>query len=247
MTALPSDSERNAVATQEELVSRKLRRIDELHRFVPGRTALLVIDMQRSFMDPEASLAVPTSWDILPNVKRTVDACRELDVPVIFTEFVAGPEVPCLRADPFGPEHLPAVEGQPTGWGLPSNNSIIGTEGPESPDVIDDLDPQPGELIVKGYTLDKFYGTPLDLALRSRDIRYLLMTGMMADLCLGATLFSAAMRDYRVTALTDGITTLWPNVLEVMYDIFGRKLARLQTCDEAIAELREVAGATTAS
>jgi hypothetical protein len=40
-----------------------------------------------------------------------------------------------------------------------------------------------------------------------------------------------------VTALTDCITTLWPNILEAMYDIFGRKLARLQTSDQAVQEL----------
>lgn len=233
------------MSTHEELVARKQARIDEVHRFVPGRTALVVIDMQRSFMDPEASLTLPTSWEILPTVKKMVELCRKMGIPVIFTEFVAGPEVPCLRGDPFGPEHLPAEEGQPTGWGLPSNNSVVGAKGAESPDTIDELSPLPGELIVRAYTLDKFYGTPLDLALRSQDIRYLMFTGMMADLCLGATLFSAAMRDYRVTALTDGITTLWPNVLEVMYDIFGRKLARLMTSDEATDELLAVMGENT--
>lgn len=230
------------MSTHEELAARKLARIDEVHRFVPGRTALIVIDMQRSFMDPEASLSVPSAWEILPTVQKMVGFCREAGIPVIFTEFVAGPEVPCLRTDPFGPEHLPAVDGQPTGWGLSSNNSILGVEGPECPDTIEQLGPLPGELVIKAYTLDKFYGTPLDLALRSQDIRYLMFTGMMADLCLGATLFSAAMRDYRVTALTDGITTLWPNVLEVMYDVFGRKLARLLDSDEALEELRTVIG-----
>lgn len=226
------------MATFEELVAKKQVHINDFHRMIPGRTALLVIDMQHSFMDPGASLAVPQAWDILPHIKKMVDYCRSTHIPVIFTEFVAGPEVPCMRVDPFGPEHLPAVPGEPTGWGYPSSNSIIGTPGVENPDTIDELKPLPGELVVRGYTLDKFYGTPLDLALRGQDIRYLMFTGMMADLCLGATLFSAAMRDYRVTALTDCITTLWPNVLEVMYDIFGRKLARLMTSEDALAELQ---------
>ncbi len=226
------------MATFEELVAQKQAHINDVHRMLPGRTALLVIDMQRSFMDPGASLAVPQAWDILPQIKKMVDFCRGANIPVVFTEYVAGPEVPCMRVDPFGPEHMPAVPGKPTGWGRPSSNSIIGTPGAENPDTIDELKPLPGELVVRGYTLDKFYGTPLDLALRAQDIRYLMFTGMMADLCLGATLFSAAMRDYRVTALTDCITTLWPNVLEVMYDIFGRKLARLTKSDEAIEEIR---------
>lgn len=222
----------------EVLNDKKMRRIHEVHRMIPERTALIISDMQRSFMDPEASLAVAPAWDLVPVIKKMLDFCRQNSILVIFTEYVAQPEIPCLRVDPFGPEHLPALEGQETGWGRPSSNSMIGATGPESPDTIEELKPLDGELIIRGYTLDKFYGTPLDLALRSQDIRYLMFTGMMADLCLGATLFSAAMRDYRVTALTDGITTLWPNVLEVMYDIFGRKLARLMKSDEAIEELK---------
>jgi nicotinamidase-related amidase len=222
----------------EELNAKKMERIFEFHRMIPERTALMVIDMQRSFMDSEASLAVAPAWELVPRINKLLDFCRKNSILVIFTEYVAQPEIPCMRVDPFGPEHLPAVPGQPTGWGRPSSNSIIGVEGPENPGIVDELKPLPGELVIEGHTLDKFYGTPLDLALRSQDIRYLMFTGMMADLCLGATLFSAAMRDYRVTALTDCITTLWPNVLEVMYDIFGRKLARLMKSDEAIEELK---------
>ncbi len=223
--------------TREELEQRKLERVHDTHRFVPSRTALLVIDMQRSFMDPEASLAVPTSWEVLPTIRQLVDFCRESEVPVVFTQYVADPAVPCLRVDPFGPEHLPAEPGAPTGWGMPSNNSIIGTKGPESPEIIKDLQPLPGEPVVPGYTLDKFYASHLDLVLRGRDIRYLIVVGMMADLCLGATLFSAAMRDYRVTAVRDAITTIWPNVLDVMFDIYGRKLARVTDANEVIKEL----------
>jgi nicotinamidase-related amidase len=129
--------------------------------------------------------------------------------------------------------------GQPTGWGIPSGNSNIGMTGPEAPTIIDELKPRPGDLVIEGYTLDKFYGTPLDLALRSRDIRYLIFTGMMADLCLGTTLFSAAMREYRVTAVRDAITTIWPPILDAMFDIFERKIARLLTADDTIAEIKE--------
>jgi ureidoacrylate peracid hydrolase len=223
--------------TIEELITRKTERIEEMHRYELKRTALVVVDMQRSFMDPQSSLYVSTSWDIFPPIKKMVEFCRLSGIPVIFTEFVVSPAIPNLRKDPFGPEHLVAEPGQPTGWGYPSSNSVLGMQGPEDPTTIDELKPLPHEPVIQGYTLDKFYGTPMDLVLRSLDVRYLMFTGMMADLCLAATLFSAANRDFRVTALTDCITTLWPNILEAVFDIFGRKLSRLQTSDQAIAEL----------
>jgi nicotinamidase-related amidase len=58
-------------------------------------------------------------------------------------------------------------------------------------------------------------------------------------LCLGTTLFSAAMREYRVTAVRDAITTIWPPILDAMFDIFERKIARLLTADDTIAEIKE--------
>ena len=223
--------------THDELVARKMARIQETHRMDPKRTALLVIDMQRSFMDPRSSLHVPTASTILPVVQGLVEFCRGARVPVIFTEFASVPEIPNLRKDPFGPEHLAARPGQPTGWGMPSGNSMTGAEGPESPDTVDELRPLPGEVVIHAPGLDKFYGTPLDLVLRAADIRYLMVTGMLADLCVAATIYAASTREYRVTAITDGITTIWPDILKAVYDIFGRKLARLLTAAEARSEL----------
>jgi ureidoacrylate peracid hydrolase len=214
-----------------------MARIQDTHRMDRARTALLVIDMQRSFMDPKSSLYVPTSWDILPAVKGLVEFCRGARVPVIFTEFTSAPEIPNLRKDPFGPEHLAPRPGEPTGWGMPSGNSLVGTRGPESPDTVDEVKPMPGEIVIRAYGLDKFYGTPLDLVLRSLDIRYLMVTGMLADLCVAATVYAASTREYRVTAITDGITTIWPDILKAVFDIFGRKLARLMTAAEAKTEL----------
>jgi ureidoacrylate peracid hydrolase len=224
----------------DEILHLKQERIDQLHRCRPGRTALLVIDMQHGFLDPGAALEVPQGREIIPNVRRLLDACRDRGVPVVFTEFVYTTAVPCLRGDPFGPEHLPIEPGQPTGFGRPSANCLIGAgagEGPNSADTVAELAPRSDELVVRGCTYDKFYGTPLDLALRSRDVRYLIVTGVVTDVCVNATLMSAATRDYRVTAVTDGVATLWPEIQEACFAIWKRKFARLRTTEEMIREV----------
>jgi ureidoacrylate peracid hydrolase len=224
----------------DELARRKQERIDGLHRLEPARTALLVIDMQRGFLEPGAALEVPPGRAIIPNLQRLIETCRRQGVPVVFTEFVYASAVPCLRGDPFGLEHLPARPGQPTGFGLPSSNCLIGagaTEGPNSADTIAELAPRPDELVVRGHTYDKFLGTPLDLALRSRDVRRLVITGILTDVCVNCTLLSAANLDYRVTAVTDGVATLWPELQEACFSIWRRKFARLRTTAEVIAEL----------
>ena len=229
--------------THDDLVALKNERIRELHRPEPRRTALLVIDMQHAFMDPGASLAVPTAWDILPNIQGLVAACRKVKVPVVFTEFVSLPEIPTMRKDPFGPEHLAPARGAPTGWGMPTGSCIPGTRGPESPDTIDELSPLPGEPVIHATNYDKFHATPLDTLLRSLDVRHLLVTGILADLCVMATVFRACTLEYRVTVIRDGITTVWPDILKAVLDIYERKLARVITAKEAAAEIARTAAA----
>ncbi|MGQ9576164.1 MAG: cysteine hydrolase family protein [Thermoguttaceae bacterium] len=224
----------------EQILHAKQERIDQLHRCQPGRTCLVVIDMQRGFLEPGAALEVPPGRQIIPNVARLLEACRRRRVPVIFTEFVYSTAVPCLRGDPFGPEHLPAVPGQPTGLGLPSSNCLIGPEpgqGCNAAETIPQLAPRPDELVVRGHTYDKFLGTPLDLALRSRDIRWLILTGILTDICVNSTVLAAANRDYRVTVVSDGVATLWPEIQKACLDIWSRKFARVRTTQAMIEEI----------
>lgn len=226
--------------TIEEIQQTKRERIRELHRLEPGRTALLVIDMQHGFLDPGASLEVPKGRDILPNVAKLVAACRERGVPVIFTEFVYATAVPCLRGDPFGPEHLPAAKGQGTGYGHRSSNCLIGPgagQGSESAATVEALAPRREELVVRAHTYDKFFGTPLDLALRSRAIDRVLVTGVTTDICVNATILAASTRNYRVIAVSDGMAAIHEALHQACLQIWQNKFARVASTEEALEEL----------
>src|SRR5262249_14554787 len=206
--------------TEGEVLRVRQERIDERHRLEPGRTAVLVIDMQRGFLEPGAALEVPPGRDIIPNLQRLIEACRRNGVPVVFTEFVYSPAVPCLRGDPFGPEHLPARPGEPTGRGLPSSNCLIAPvaeRGPNSANTVPELAPRREERGGRGHPYDNSLATRLDRPLRSRDIRPLIVPGILTDVCVNCTLLSAANRDYRVTAVTDGVATLWPELQQACF------------------------------
>ncbi len=226
------------MSDHDAILEAKLKVIDQTHGCVAGKTALIVIDMQHGFIDEDASLEVAAARDIIPNISKLIDACRSKGAPVIFTEFVYADNVPCLRGDPFGIEHL-ASEGSP-GFGSKSSNCLIGHNagtGVESADTIDELKPAPEELIVRGHTYDKFYGTPLDLALRSQGITHLLMTGITTDVCVNSTLIAATQRNYRVTAITDGCASPWPELHEACFKIWQPKFARLKATAEVLDEL----------
>jgi ureidoacrylate peracid hydrolase len=227
--------------TPDEILRTRQAMIDERHRFQPGRTALLVIDMQRGFLEPGAALEVASGRAILPNVRKLIETCRQRSAPVIFTQFVYATAVPCLRGDPFGPEHLPAQPGEPTGFGRRSGNCLVPSDaepGPNSSEIVPELAPRPEELVVRGHTYDKFYGTPLDLALRSQDIRDLVIAGVVTEICVNCTVLSAANRDYRVTVVTDGVASPSPELQKACFEIWRRKFARLRTINDVIAEIQ---------
>jgi ureidoacrylate peracid hydrolase len=219
----------------------KEARRDKLHRCPRKHSALLVVDMQHGFLDPGASLEVPQGRDLIPNLRRLLACFRAVGAPVIFTQFIYAAAVPCLRGDPFGIEHLPAAAGGPTGFGWPSSNCLVGPgagQGPESADVVPALAPLPGELVVASHTYDKFLDTPLDLALRSQGITHLVITGVTTDICVNCTVLAAANRNYRVTAVTDGVATLDNAIQAACLSIWRRKFARLRTTAQVIRELK---------
>jgi nicotinamidase-related amidase len=161
-------------------------------------------------------------------------------MPVIFTEFVYATSIPCLRGDPFGPEHLPAASGEAIGYGHPSSNCLVGPgagEGVESAKTIDALKPRDDELVFQAHTYDKFYGTHLDLALRTQNIDRLMVTGVTTDVCVNATLMSAATRNYRVTAVTDAMATIHDHIQAACFEIWQNKFARLKTTRDVLAEI----------
>ena len=226
----------------EDLAQAKLHRIDQSHRIIAGKTALLVIDMQHGFVDEGASLEIPKAREITPNIQSLVAAFRNAGMPVIFTEFIYADTIPCLRGDPFGPEHLASEEGATTGFGYPSNNCKVGVEpgeGIESAATIEALKPRETELVVQGHTYDKFYGTPLDLALRSLGVDRFVITGVTTDCCVNSTIVSGSTRNYRVTAVSDGMATIHDHIHNACLQIWENKFARIRDTAAVLAEIAD--------
>ena len=226
--------------TTEDIQTTKLQRIDDSHRCSPSDTALVVVDMQHGFLDEGASLELAKARELIPTIQTLVATCRNRSVPVVFTEFVYAANIPCLRGDPFGVEHLPSVSGGPTGFGFASDNCLIGegaAQGVESADTVDELKPLPSELVVQGHTYDKFYGTHLDLALRSRGIDRFAICGITTDVCVNATLIAGSTRNYRVTAVRDAMAAVHDHHHEACLEIWENKFARIKNAAEVIQEL----------
>jgi nicotinamidase-related amidase len=189
----------------------------------PRRTALLVVDMQRGFLDPGEALEVPPARDIVPAIRSLLKAFRARRLPIVFTEFTYSPAVPLL-VGALHPEHRPAAPGAPRGFGRPSSNCL---EGTESARTIEALTPRADEPVIRKRWYDGFAGTELDGALRARDVTSLVIAGTMTDICVLATVVGAFNREYRITVVEDGVATLWPEIQRATLDIVGRAFGRV--------------------
>jgi biuret amidohydrolase len=197
----------------------------------PGRTALLVVDMQRAFLDPGEAMEVPPARDVVPRLQELVGLFRRQGLPVVFTEFVYAEQAPLL-VGALHPEHLRAAPGAPRGFGTPSSSCLAGEANTAT---VSDLEPRPDELVVRKHYYDGFNGTVLDSALRARGIRHLVVTGTMTDICVLATVLGGFNREYRMTVVEDGVATLWPEIQRATLDIIGRAYARVLSA-KAVAD-----------
>jgi len=199
----------------------------------PGRTALLVVDRQRAFVEPGQAMEVPPAREVVPRIQELLAIFREKGLPVVFTEFTYSPAAPLLVGE-LHPEHRPAAAGAATGFGRPSSSCL---EGEDNVAVIPELAPHADELVVRKHYYDGFNGTVLDGALRARGVTTVVVTGTMTDICVLATVIGAFNREYRLVVVEDAVATLWPEIQRATLDIVRRAYARVLSAKELADEV----------
>jgi nicotinamidase-related amidase len=148
-------------------------------------SALLVVDMQRFFLDPASPTFTCGGVAILPTVRRLIDAFRRADRPVIFTRHV---------------HHQSGLDAGIMGWWWEG----MCLEGSPESEIHPDLAPMPGEKVVDKHRYSAFYATDLEVVLRCLKVEDVVVSGVMTNMCCESTARDAYYRDYRVFFLADG-------------------------------------------
>jgi nicotinamidase-related amidase len=200
---------------------------------IPGHTALLVVDMQRAFVEPGEALEVPAARDIVARIQELLTIFREKSLPVVFTGFTYSERAPLLVGE-LHPEHRAAPPGAPRGFGMPSSSCL---EGEDNIQIVSELLPRTDELVVRKHYYDGFNGTVLDGALRARGVTTLVVTGTMTDICVLATVVGGFNREYRMAVVQDAVATLSPEIQSSTLDIIRRAYARVLTAKEVADEM----------
>lgn len=182
-----------------EIVERLRRRRGRLHLFDTldaRRTALVVIDMQHSFVAAGAPSAVATAREIVPNINRLGAALR-----------AAGGLVAWVQATykRSGPGYWPLFFDHMVSREL-SGQILEGlTEGAPGHALWHELEVQPADLRVRKSRYSAFFPGACDLPalLRSRSVDTALIAGTMTNVCCEASARDAMMDGFKTVVVSD--------------------------------------------
>jgi nicotinamidase-related amidase len=159
-------------------------------------TALIIIDMQRDFLDPGGYIArsgvdVRPLRAIIPEVQRLLMAARRIGVRVVHTREGHRPDLSDLSAVK---QRRAAGCGAAIGSVGPLGRLLV--RGEPGHAIVDELAPVPGESIIDKPGFGAFYATDLELILRAAGITRLFFAGVTTDICVHSTLREAIDRGF---------------------------------------------------
>lgn len=173
--------------TNENICQKHKEWLDKLKDYSKNRiydlnnAALLVIDMQNFFLDENSHAYVPSAKTIIPNIKKITDAFNKKNFPVIYTRF-------CMDKN---------------------DNSRIAkwwddklVEGTKESKIFSEFNTK-NNIVIRKANYSSFKNTELDLILKQKNIKSLIITGIMTHLCCDSTARDAFMNDYNVYFVID--------------------------------------------
>ncbi len=180
------------------------------YRFAPATTALVVIDMQRDFIEPggfgEAlGNDVARLGAIVPTVRALLDWARARSLTVLHTREGHRPDLadcppakqrrgdPAVRIGAKGPMGRILVDGEPGN------------------DIVPALAPLDGEAVIVKPGKGAFWATPLDEMLRWRGITHLILAGVTTEVCVQTTMREANDRGYECLLIEDATESYFPD------------------------------------
>jgi nicotinamidase-related amidase len=209
-----------------------------------NRVALVIIDMQRDFVEPGgfgAALGneVERLQGIVPTVAKLLKTFRELGLPVIHTREGHRPDLsdcpPAKRRR--GDSALRIGDPGPMGRIL-----VLGEPGN---DIVEALRPESGELVIDKPGKGAFYATNLHERLKALGITHLIFTGVTTEVCVQTSMREANDRGYECLLVEDGTESYFPEFKQTtvrMIQSQGGIVGWVTTADRLADALRKTYG-----
>ncbi len=153
--------------------------------FIPEKSALLILDMQKFFLEERSHAYIPSALPIIPKIKSLAEAYKLMGLPIIYTRHLNTGKDAMLMGK----------------WW----RDFI-TEDSDLSEIIPKLI-IPDSIVIRKTQYDGFYRTNLEDILREKEIDQLIITGVMSHLCCETTVRSAFVRGFTVFFPIDGTAT----------------------------------------
>jgi nicotinamidase-related amidase len=202
--------------------------------------ALLIIDMQRDFLEPGGfgevlGNDVSRLQAIVPTVKTLQVAFRSLGLPIFQTMEGHRPDLqdcpPSKRARGKGP--LKIGDTGPMGRIL-----VLGEPGNS---IIPELAPKAGEVVIEKPGKGAFYNTNLEFLLKTNNITHLVITGVTTEVCVQTTMREANDRGYECLLVEDATESYFPEFKQATLDMVraqGGIVGWTTTADQVLAAIK---------
>jgi nicotinamidase-related amidase len=181
------------------------------------RTALVVIDLQKGLSKYPT---IHPFRDVVSNTARLADAFRRAELPVVLVTVTFSPD---------GGDRLRSRCEMP---------QRVMTMDAEFAQLVPELEPKPGDILITKRQPSAFYGTELDLQLRRRQVTGIVLTGVATSVGVDATARAAHERAYNVTFASDAITDMDPAAHEFVVSKVFPRVGEIDSTDALLALLR---------
>lgn len=222
-------------ASVTEAAAKRRGRPHVYDSFVAVRTALVVIDLQRAFMDPGAPSEVPQARAIVPTVNRLAGVLRRAGGTVAWVQASFD-----KRGWPLFFDHIVAPEHSARILAALQPGAALHALWPG-------LEVAPEDLCVPKYRLSAFLpgASPLPLILRDRGIDTVLVAGCMTNVCCDSSARDAVMTDFRTVMVEDANAARTDEAHLAALTTFLQAFGDVRSSDDLIAAFQ--AGQSTST
>lgn len=200
------------------------------------KPAVLVVDVTYNFTGERSEPIVDAvrrsrnacgveAWTAVESIRQVLAAAREVPVPVIYT--MGEPRRRQADVGRWGGKNVRAAEEAAAGQWDRGNR------------IVDEIAPQPDDLVIRKSKPSAFFGTPLASYLNEMSVDSVLLMGGTTSGCVRATVVDAFSFNYRVGVVLEGTFDRFAASHKVNLFDMGAKYADILTMDEAKAYLRQ--------
>ncbi|HWG05335.1 MAG TPA: isochorismatase family protein [Beijerinckiaceae bacterium] len=212
---------------------------------VGRRPAVLNIDLYRAVFGDEKlplvegikhwpSYCGPAAWEAVPHIQRLMKKAREIGVPVLHVTGLSEEEsgVPGW-SDAIHPGARKGVSSDPAAQARYARRL----------EIIDEVGPEPGEVVLKKTAPSAFWGTPLMAQLNLLHVDTLLITGESVSGCVRASVVEAASYRFKVQVVEECVFDRHESCRAINLFDMNQKYADVISIDAAMAYLEKLQGA----